>query len=54
VFAVPARFRGRFRSVSHLVQGLALTHIGELTVERSIRLVRDGVESELPRGFVHF
>lgn len=54
LFAVPARFRGRFRSVSHLVQGLALTHIGELTVERSIRLVRDGVESELPRGFVHF
>jgi thiamine-monophosphate kinase len=54
LFAVPARFKGRFRAVTRLVHGLSLTHIGELTSERSIRLVRDGVDVELPGGFVHF
>lgn len=52
--AVPARFRGRFRAAGRLAQGLALTHIGELTAERAIRLVAGGTERELPEGFVHF
>jgi thiamine-monophosphate kinase len=54
LFAVPTRFKGRFRAVTRLVHGLALTHIGELTSERTVRIVRNGIESDLPQGFVHF
>lgn len=54
LFAVPAKARGRFRGVARLAQGLALTHVGELTREPGVRLVRDRVERELPQGFVHF
>ena len=54
LFATPAKSKGRLRAVTRLVRGLPLTHIGELTTEPSIRLVRDGAESDLPRGFVHF
>ena len=54
LFTVPARFKGRLRAVTRQVRGLALTHIGELTAERSVRHVRNGVESDLPHGFAHF
>jgi len=55
LFAVSAKVKGRFRAAARLARGLPLTHIGELTSEPGVRLVtEDGVESELPPGFVHF
>ena len=54
LFAVPSKVKGRLRHVASLVKGLSLTHIGELTPSRSIVLRRDGADSPLPRGFVHF
>ena len=54
LLAVPARFKGRFRGLTRLVGGLPLTHIGELTRERTLTLVRDGVSENLPEGFSHF
>ena len=54
LFAVPHKFRGRLRAVQRAARGLAITRIGELTVDGSIRLTRDGVESELPHGYSHF
>ena len=54
LLAVPARAKGRFRALTRLAGGLALTHIGELTKESSLALVRDGVEEALPEGFAHF
>lgn len=54
LFAVPARLERRFRAAARLAQGIGLTHIGELTAERSLVVVRDGVETPLPGGFVHF
>ena len=54
LFAVPAKVKGRLRHVASLVKGLSLTHIGELTPSPSIVLRRDGTDSPLPAGFVHF
>ena len=54
LFAVPSKVKGRLRHVASLVQGVSLTHIGELTASQSIVLRRDGAESPLPGGFVHF
>lgn len=54
LFAVPARFKGRVRAASRLAQGLSLTHIGELTDERPLVVVRDGAATALPQGFAHF
>ncbi len=54
LFAVPAKVKGRLRHVASLVKGLPLTHIGELTPSPSIVLRRDGTDSPLPAGFVHF
>jgi thiamine-monophosphate kinase len=54
LFAVPVRFRGRLRAATRLAQGLSITEIGELTAERSLVVLRDGVETPLPAGFVHF
>jgi thiamine-monophosphate kinase len=54
LFAVPPKVKGRLRHVASHVKGLSLTHIGELTPARSIVLRRDGGESPLPGGFVHF
>jgi thiamine-monophosphate kinase len=52
--AVPGRFKGRLRAVTRLARGIALTPIGELTSDRSLRVIRDGTETGLPRGFAHF
>ena len=54
LFAVPRTFRGRLRAVQTAARGLQFTRIGELTADGSIRLTRDGVESELPHGYSHF
>ena len=54
LFTVPRKFRGRLRAVQSAARGLQITRIGELTAEGSVRLTRDGVESELPEGYSHF
>jgi thiamine-monophosphate kinase len=54
LFAVPPRRKGRLRNVQRLLGNLGVAFIGELTDDASIALVRDGVASELPSGFVHF
>jgi len=54
LFAVPVRYKGRLRAAARLGQGLGITEIGELTAERSLVVLRDGVETPLPPGFVHF
>ena len=54
LFAVPARFRGRFRHVSQAARGVPLTRIGELTRERTLVVRRDGRSEPLPTGFAHF
>jgi thiamine-monophosphate kinase len=54
LFAVPPKVKGRLRHVASLARGLSLTHIGELTPSPSIVLRRDGTDSPLPSGFVHF
>jgi thiamine-monophosphate kinase len=54
LFAVPRKMRGRLRHVVRESRGIPLTRIGELTVERSMRLTRNGSVEELPSGFSHF
>jgi thiamine-monophosphate kinase len=54
LFAVPARARGRFRSVVADARGLTMTRIGELTADRAVHLMRDGRAEPLPAGFTHF
>jgi thiamine-monophosphate kinase len=54
LIAVPKRARGRFATVQRQARGVALTRIGELTVEPGARLLRDGRAEPLPSGFVHF
>jgi thiamine-monophosphate kinase len=54
LFAVPRKYRGRFRAVQSEARGLALTRIGELTQEPGVLLSRDGRTSEMPAGFTHF
>jgi len=54
LFSVPKRSRGQLRGAIRAARGLAVTRIGELTSDPAVRLVRDGREEPLPRGFVHF
>jgi len=54
LFAVPARFAGRFRNVIRHGEGVPVTRIGELTSTRQIVMNRDGRTEPLPAGFVHF
>ncbi len=54
LFAVPPRFRGRFRTVSGQARGVPITRIGELTADGQVVLVRDGRTEPLPSGFAHF
>ena len=54
LFAVPHKFRGRFRTVVGHARGVPITRIGELTADRQVLLVRDGVTEPLPAGFAHF
>ena len=54
LFSVPARRRSRLRGVIHVIRGLPLTPIGELTSDKSIELIRDGAATPLPAGFSHF
>lgn len=54
LFAVPARFRGRFRGVMQHAQGVPLTPVGELTRDRQLVMRRDGRSEPLPAGFAHF
>jgi thiamine-monophosphate kinase len=54
LFAVPRKFRGRLRGVQRETRAVALTRIGELTADPGVRLVRDGTDLPMPRGFSHF
>ena len=54
LFAVPARRRGRLKTVVQQARGVAVTRIGELTAAPDVVLVRNGRAEELPAGFVHF
>lgn len=54
LFAVPARFRGRFRGVMQQAQGVPVTRIGELTRGPRVTMTRDGRSESLPSGFLHF
>jgi thiamine-monophosphate kinase len=54
LFTVPKRRRGRLRAVIREGRGVTVTRIGELTADREVALVRDGVREPLPAGFVHF
>lgn len=54
VFSVPRRARGRLATVVRQARGVAMTRIGQLTRERHLVIVRDGVPEPLPEGFVHF
>jgi thiamine-monophosphate kinase len=54
LFTVPKRRRGRLRAVIREGRGVPVTRIGELTADREVALVRDGVREPLPAGFVHF
>jgi thiamine-monophosphate kinase len=54
LFSVPARRRGRFRTVLQQARGVAVTRIGEFTETPDVRLIRAGIAEPLPGGFVHF
>jgi len=55
LFAISSRARGRLRHVIQQARGVEITKIGELTVEPTMRIERDGGGIEpLPAGFVHF
>jgi thiamine-monophosphate kinase len=54
LFAVPARRRGRFRTVVRQARGVAVTRIGEFTETPDVSLIRAGIAEPLPGGFVHF
>ena len=54
LLAVPAKHRGRFRSVVQQARGVPLTRIGELTKDRDLVVVRGDRREPLPAGFLHF
>jgi thiamine-monophosphate kinase len=54
LFSSSKRRSGRLRSAISAGRGVPVTRIGELTADRSIVLLRDGVAGPLPAGFVHF
>jgi thiamine-monophosphate kinase len=54
LFAVPRKARGRLRTVQSLARGVPITHIGELTADPAIQLLRGGGGIPMPEGFSHF
>ena len=54
LFAVPARRKGRLRSVLREARGVPVTRIGELTASPDLVLMREGKPESLPSGFTHF
>jgi thiamine-monophosphate kinase len=54
LFAVPPNSRGRLKAVHRLSRQVLLNRIGELTADGDVTLIRDGVPTELPAGYVHF
>jgi thiamine-monophosphate kinase len=54
LFSVPRRSRGRLATVIRQSRGVPITRIGQLTRERHLVIIRDGVPEPLPEGFVHF
>jgi thiamine-monophosphate kinase len=54
VFTVPGRRRRALEAVSRLAAGVPLTRIGTVTAARSLAVIRQGVATPLPQGFVHF
>ncbi|MEP6916581.1 MAG: thiamine-phosphate kinase [Acidobacteriota bacterium] len=54
LFTVPRRARGRLRAVIREGRGVPVTRIGEVTPDRAVALLRDGIVQALPSGFTHF
>jgi thiamine-monophosphate kinase len=54
LFTVPHKARGRLRTVESLARGVPITHIGELTADPAIQLLRGGAGIPMPEGFSHF
>jgi thiamine-monophosphate kinase len=54
LFTVSTKAKGRLRHVRSAGRGLALTKIGELTRDPALIVERDGRQTPLPGGFVHF
>jgi thiamine-monophosphate kinase len=54
LFTAPRRSRGRLRAVIRESRGVPVTRIGEVTADRSVALLRDGIAEPFPSGFVHF
>ena len=54
LFTTSTKARGRLRHVRSAARGLALTKIGELTRDPALVVERDGRQTPLPVGFVHF
>ncbi|CAN5817871.1 thiamine-phosphate kinase [soil metagenome] len=54
LFTVPAKSRGRLRTVRSEARGLPVTRIGELTQGADIQLVHGAESLSMPQGFTHF
>jgi len=54
LFALPQKTARRIRSAQNAARGLPLTRIGELTLEPTLVVLRDGRPEPLPPGFTHF
>ncbi len=54
LFTLPRKTARRLRSAETAARGVPLTHIGELTTEPELVVVRDGQSEPLPSGFTHF
>ena len=54
LFALPQKTARRIRSAESAARGLPLTRIGELTLEPTLMVLRDGGTARLPHGFTHF
>ncbi|MBA3296915.1 MAG: thiamine-phosphate kinase [Acidobacteria bacterium] len=54
LFTLPRKTARRLRSAEAAARGVPLTHIGELTTEPELVVVRDGQSEPLPSGFTHF
>jgi len=54
LFTLPLKTCRRIRSAEAAARGLALTKIGELTLDGGFAVLRDGRAEPLPHGFTHF
>lgn len=54
LFAVPTAMRRQLAAVRRLTGTLAVTRIGQVTLDSALVLLRDGHEEALPSGYEHF